>query len=200
MKLTKCLLTTLIVIGLIDFSITANAGIATSEFNFEAQFVGGGCSISVPSSLQFNNGNILLPSEIEAATEAGTPKTSLSFEVTLSDCDGSGIKPLIKVSGEKTTAFGSTLFRDASALGPSDSNGYGVYLKTNGNSSFYPNDNLAYAGYNSTITYRGSADDQLNNINTKIPIFAVLRCASCNYPGRQGGVFKSTLTFEFIYQ
>lgn len=173
------------------------AGTASSVLNFTTLFAGGGCGISAPPTIQFNNGNPLLPSEIEAATEAGTPKTSASFNIMLSNCSGWGLIPKIKVTGDKTTAFGSTLFR-SNQLGSGDSDGYGVYLKTDGNTSFKQNNNL---GYNGTISANEnwSTEKQLATIDTSIPIFAVLRCGNCVYGARQGGKFSATVTFTFLY-
>ncbi len=178
---------------------TLFAGTTNGVLNFTAEFVGGGCDISVPATVEFNDGNPLLPADIEAATEAGTPKTSASFNIILSQCAGWGLIPKIKVSGEKTTAFGSTLFRTASALGPLDSNGYGVYLRSNGNSSFKRNVNLAFNG---TILASDdwSKNKELASIDTNISVFAVLRCGSCIYQGRQGGKFIATVMFEFLYE
>lgn len=174
------------------------AGTASTNLTFTTTFIGGGCVVSGPSFITFNNGEPLLAADIEAATEAGTPKTSATFEITLSECQGWGLIPKIKVSGDKTTAFGSTLFR-SSALGPEDSDGYGVYLNTPGNNIFNSNNNLAT---NSDITVKGNwkKEDQLSGINSTLPMFAVLRCGSCTYEGRHGGKFQANVTFDLIYE
>lgn len=175
------------------------AGTTSGTLNFTAEFIGGGCDISVPATIQFNDGNPLLSSDLEAATEAGTPKTSASFNITLSKCAGWGLIPKINVTGEKTTAFGSTLFRAASALGPLDSDGYGVYLRTEGNSSFKQNVNLGHRG---AILPADNwlKSNELKNIDTSIPLFAVLRCGDCLYQERHGGRFIATVMFEFLYE
>lgn len=179
-------------IGLCSFGGTAFADTASSTFNFTATFVGGSCEISAPGSIQFNSDTALLSSEIEQQVAATTER----FDLTLTKCAGWGLTPAIKVSGKTTTDFGSALFRDA--LGERDSNGYGVLLKTAGNASFDLNNNLAANGVIPAKNW--SANNQLNAIDTTLPMVATLTCGDCNYAGRQGGEFKATVTFDFVYE
>lgn len=178
--------------GLMGISPAVFAGTATSVFNFQAVFVGGGCDISAPASVKFNNGNAFSSLEIEQETAA----TNETFDITLSNCAGWGLTPSIKVSGAQTSEFGQPLFRDV--MGPVDANGYGILLKTDGNSTFSPNLNLAENGVISASDW--SMDNQLDTVNTTLPMVASLRCGDCSYSGRQGGEFKATVTFDFVYE
>lgn len=186
----------------LTFLSSANvfAGSTSGIFHFDAEFVGGGCEISSDAAtIQFNGGNPILPSEIEAATLAGSAKTLKTFNIKLTGCNGWGLIPKIQVTGEKTTDFGSNLFRNNTALTANDSNGYGLLLTTKGNSTFQENSNLAS---HNTITVKsdwGTASRDLNTIDKTLPISAVLTCGDCNYGKRQGGKFTATVTFDFIY-
>lgn len=177
---------------LCGFVTTALAESASSSFNFTATFVGGSCEIDVLENIQFNGGDLLLSTEIEEQAVAATN----AFDLTLTKCAGWGLTPSIKVSGSTTTNFGPTLFRDA--LGERGSNGYGVLLKTAGNASFGLNNNLAANGVISAKNW--SANNQLSSIETTLPMVATLTCGDCNYAGRQGGEFKATVTFDFVYE
>lgn len=181
-------------LGLSSYSPVMLAGTASTTFNFSAVFVGGGCEINAPSSIKFNDGNDLFAADIEQ----GGAKTTQKFDLTLNDCNGWGLTPTIKVSGETTHDFGSApLFRD-NGLGLMDSNGYGVLLQTVGNPSFNSNDNLAANGAISNKDW--STESQLNSIHTTLPMVAILTCGNCDYEGRQGGQFKATVTFDFVYE
>lgn len=179
--------------GVMGLSTLAAAGTASNVFNFTAIFVGGSCEISAPANVVFNNGNAISPVDIEQKTVA----TNESFNLTLSNCAGWGLTPAIKVSGSKTSDFGESLFRNAG--GPVDANGYGVLLQTAGNKTFNSNLNLAANGI---ILAKNdwSTESQLSSIDTTIPIVASLRCGDCNYPGRQDGEFRATVTFDFVYE
>ncbi|MBP6120831.1 MULTISPECIES: fimbrial protein [Providencia] len=180
--------------GLSGLSIPAFAdNSASSVFNFTATFVGGSCAISVPASVKFNNGNAFSSAEIVQKTAM----TNETFNLTLSQCAGWGLTPAIKVSGSMTTDFGEALFRDV--MGSVDANGYGVLLETPGNTTFNSNLNLAANG---TVSAKNdwSMQRQLNTMDTTLPIVASLRCGDCNYPGRHGGEFKATVTFDFVYE
>ncbi|EKT62036.1 fimbrial protein [Providencia burhodogranariea] len=178
--------------GLCGVVTTASAGSASSSFNFTATFVGGSCAINVRENIQFNGGDLLLSTEIEEQAVAATE----TFDLTLSKCAGWGLTPSIKVSGKTTTSFGPALFRDA--LGERDSNGYGILLTTAGNASFDLNNNLAANGVIPAKNW--STSNQLSSIETTLPMVATLTCGDCNYAGRQGGEFKATVTFDFVYE
>ena len=166
---------------------------ASSEFNFTATFAGGSCEIIAPESIEFNGGSEVRAREIEEGSE----KATTQFNLTMSNCSGSGLTPTITVIGEKTSNFGSEpLFRDSTGSGESD--GYGLLLGTLGNSDFSKTENLALTGKISALNWNTS--NQLNMMVTSLPMIATLTCGQCNYSGRQGGEFKSTITFEFVYE
>ena len=179
--------------GVMGLSTLASADTASSVFNFTTMFVGGSCEISAPATVAFNNGNPL--SSVEIVQKAVV--TNESFNLTLSNCVGWGLTPVIKVSGSKTSDFGESLFRNVG--GPIDANGYGILLQTPGNTTFNSNLNLAANG---TILAKNdwAIEEQLSSIDTTVPIVASLRCGDCNYSGRQGGEFKATVTFDFVYE
>lgn len=182
-------------VGFLGLSSKAPAETASAVFNFTATFVGGTCEISAPASVQLSNGgNPFRSSDIEQKIAA----THKSFNLTLSKCAGWGLTPSIKVSGQKTSDFGQTLFRDV--MGPMDANGYGILLQvqTGASTTFANNTNLATNG---VIVAKSdwSTNAQLSTIDTNLKINAFLRCGDCNYPGRQGGALKATVTFDFVY-
>lgn len=169
----------------------AIADSVSGTINFSATFVGGSCEVDVPALVEFNGGNALLSAIIEK-----TPPTE-NFELKLDNCSGWGGTPSIKVRGDSTNNFGDELFRDNS-LGNKDSNGYGVLLKTTGNTVFAANTNIAK---NKLISAKSwVATTQLNTIANVLPMTATLSCSDCNYLGRQGGKFNATVTFDFIYE
>lgn len=181
-----------VALSLLGLSHISYGGTASNTFNFTATFVGGTCEINVPTSVQFNSGNILRATDIEQKTS----ETQKEFEITLANCTGWGLTPSIKVQGSKTADFGEQLFRDI--MGPLDANGYGVLLESRDNNTFEANSNLAAQGVISAKNW--SPDTQLNTIDTTIRMIASLSCGDCNYQDRHGGAFKSTVTFDFIYE
>lgn len=181
--------------SVVGLGTPALAGTDSAVFNFTATFVGGGCEISVPEAFQFNNGDILTFADIREATKDGTPKTTINFNVILKNCSGWGLTPKITVTGNKTTEFGSTLFRES---GPKAPYGFGVYMRTEGNRTFSPNMDLGETPTIEPIEW--SKNDDLSEIDTVLPIRAVIRCGDCrddvNY---RGGDFKAVVTFNFVY-
>lgn len=170
----------------------AAAGTTSSNVKFSATFVGGSCEIVVPSSLQFNGGNMLMPADIKQQL----PSTIQTFNLILNNCSGFGFAPMISVSGASTTDFGSALFRNIPVA--TDANGYGVLLSTVGNRSFMANSNLAE--HNNIVAKDWNANMQLSSIDATIPMSAVLTCGDCNYSGKRGGDFNATVTFDFVYE
>lgn len=187
-----CLMVIGIGSGLIGVNCTVYADSVNATLNFTTTFVGGSCEISAPASIQFNDGNLLMSADIENKTAA----TIRSFYLTLSNCSGWGLKPSIRVTGNTTSDFGPPLFRDE--LGRANSNGYGVLLATTGNESFLGNNNLAKKNIITASDWDPSA--KLNVVDISLPIVATLTCGNCNYSGRQGGDFKATVTFDFVYE
>lgn len=179
--------------GVVGLSAPALADSANATFNFTATFVGGSCSISAPSSIQFNNGSPLSSREIEERVAV----TNESIDLTLGNCVGLGLTPSIKVSGSQTSDFGVPLFRNVG--GSMDAKGYGILLATDGNGIFNANPNLAANGI-ILAKDNWSTDAQLSTLNnTKVPMTATLTCGDCNYALRQGGDLKATVTFDFVY-
>lgn len=165
------------------------AGSDSSVINFSAVFVGGSCDIStsVPQ-IVFGGGEAIRPADIISSP----PQES--FDVVLSNCTGQGLTPKITVSGESTMLFGPVLFRDAVA---SSSNGYGIQLSTAGNNSFNANMNLAQTKTISAKNWNTSM--QLSELDTTLPVMAVLTCGNCDYSERQGGDLIASVTFDFVY-
>lgn len=152
---------------------------ANQTVNFSALIAyEGSCEITVPEPIKFNNEEAILPSVIERSPPQKT------FDLTLSKCQGIGVKPKIVLSGTSTTEYGPDLFRDPAT---STAVGYGILLKTNGNSTFQANANLAK---NKAILAvpNWSNDTDLTTINGSLPIIATLTCGDCNFGGRVGGI------------
>ncbi|HHR6079995.1 TPA: fimbrial protein [Providencia alcalifaciens] len=165
---------------------------ASNTFTFAATFVGGSCQITAPPSVTFNNGNPLMPDDIKK----GLDSAKHEFELTLSQCAGWGLTPSIHVSGTITTELGEPVFRDTD--GGSDVKGYGLWLSTIGSADFGPNTNLARDGVIQASNW--ASTQQLSTLATTIPIKAVLTCGYCDSDDRHGGVFISTVTFDFLYE
>lgn len=189
---------TLLLVGLLlgGGGMTANADTASTTFNFTTTFVGGSCDIKAPASVQFNDGNAFSSNDIEQKVAA----TTVALTLTLSGCSGWGLAPAIKVSGQTTAELGGEpLFRDV--MGPVDAKGYGILLQTEGNVVFAPNANLARSGKITSNNWNSDAQlDTLNGASATVPLTATLTCGNCNYASRQGGEFKATVTFDFVYE
>ncbi|MBS0848199.1 fimbrial protein [Citrobacter sp. JGM124] len=173
--------------------VSLNAGAATSastEFSATIAFEGA-CDISAPATVIFNNGDAVLPSQIED----GNAAAKKTFDITLANCKGVGVTPKITVVGESNTDAGTALFLDAAT---STSTGYGVLLATDGNANFEANTNLA-----ATKTIAASddwdTDTSLTTLNGTIPMAATLSCGDCETDGRLGGDLVANVTFEFKY-
>ncbi|WP_323085521.1 fimbrial-like protein [Providencia alcalifaciens] len=165
---------------------------ASNTFTFAATFVGGSCQITAPPSVTFNNGNPLMPDDIKN----GLDSAKHEFELTLSKCAGWGLTPSIHVNGTITTELGEPVFRDTG--GESDVKGYGLWLSTIGSTDFEPNTNLARNGVIQASNW--TPTQQLSTLATTIPIKAILTCGYCDLDERHGGVFTSTVTFDFLYE
>lgn len=181
-----------LVAGLLGMNTVGYAGSASSVFNFSVMFVGGTCDISAPASVPFNGGNALLAADIVQ----GVAATTETFQLTLSQCAGWGLTPSIKVSGQTTSEFGPPLYLNPP--GAMDANGYGLLLSTAGNSTFAPNANLAETP--TILANNWATTTDLASVATSLPMTAQLSCGTCNSPGRHGGAFSATVTFDFVYE
>lgn len=171
---------------------SAMGGNASGQFNFKAIFMGGTCLVeATPSPVVFNGGAAISSQDIE-----NTPPEE-SFLLTLKDCGGWGGTPSITVSGESTSLYGPALFRNPSP--DSSSEGYGILLKTAGNTYFEANDNLAQNKKIDAATTWQKTND-LSLVNGNLPMTAVLTCGDCTWNGRKGGDLVATVTFDFIYE
>jgi len=178
-------------LGAVMISLSASAATtATTEFSATIAFEGA-CDISVPSVVVFNNGNDVLPSEIESAAGAAEK----TFDITLTNCTGINVTPKITVGGESNTATGKPLFLDTVA---SDTAGYGILLSTTGNANFQGNTNLA-AEKHILVVEDWKLATNLTALNGTLPMTAKISCGDCVAEGRLGGTLKSNVTFEFAY-
>lgn len=172
-------------------SLTAGAATtASTEFSATIAYEGA-CDITAPATVIFNNGDAVLPSQIES----GAAETQKTFNLTLADCQGINVTPKITIAGESNADTGVTLFLDAAA---STATGYGILLATNGNANFKANTNLAAVKTISVID-DWDLDTNLTALNGNIPMSATLTCGDCDMDGRLGGELKSNVTFEFQY-
>ncbi|NYA44440.1 fimbrial-like protein [Serratia fonticola] len=169
-------------------SLTADA--ANTEFRATIAYEGA-CDITVPTTIIFNNGDAVLPSDIES----GATTAQKTFDLTLADCKGVNVTPKITIAGESNTTTGKPLFLDAAA---SDATGYGILLATTGNANFKANPNLAETK-NISVIDGWDLKTNLTALNGTLPISATLTCGDCKFDGRLGGELKSNVTFEFKY-
>lgn len=162
----------------------------SAVINFSAVFAGGSCDISTSvSEIVFGGGELIAPADIVSSPP------QVVFDLTFANCTGQGLAPKIKVTGESTTLFGPPLFR--SPMPQSASDGYGILLSTNGNSTFSANANLADT---KTITATNwDTNKPLSELDTTLPVTATLTCGTCDYAGRRSGDLISSVTFDFIY-
>lgn len=174
-------------------SINTWAGTSTStEFSATIAYEGA-CEIEVSKpTISFNNGEAVLPSEIEANAAAANE----TFNLILSGCKGAGLTPKITIAGESNSDTGKMLFLDTAN---STTTGYGILLKTIGTSVFKANDNLALV---KTLSVNDDWDvyTHLSTINGSIPMTATLNCGNCEMDGRLGGELKASVTFNFEYE
>lgn len=186
------------VIGIFFFTVVnsnlafAVAGNANSNIYFKATFVGGACEITAPSVIQFNGGEIIMPTEIRQKLS----KTIENFNLILSNCSGLGLIPTITVSGESTTDLGIAVFRNTPSQ--TDADGYGILLSTIGNNSFVANNNLAVE--NIIHSKDWDYNNSLSSIDKTLPMKAILTCGNCNSTTQRGGDFNATITFNFSYE
>jgi predicted nuclease of predicted toxin-antitoxin system len=179
--------------GLSALMMSLSAGAATTastEFSATIAFEGA-CDISAPPTVVFNNGNDVLPSEIESG--AGTAEKT--FDITLANCTGVNVTPKITIAGESNITTGETLFLDTAA---SDTTGYGILLSTTGNTNFQDNANLA-AEKRISVIEDWDLETNLSALNGTIPMVAKISCGDCTTEERLGGALKSNVTFEFAY-
>ncbi|HEM8878573.1 TPA: fimbrial-like protein [Providencia stuartii] len=184
-KITSMLLLT----SVLGISLTGYPAIAaqTTTTTITASIVGGACDISVPPSVPFG--------EVQAVDIINENGISEMFDIKLDACNGYGLTPSIKVTGDIDSSSGEDLFITPT----STSQGYGVLLSTAGNTYFAQNDNLAK---NDTISAKG------NDWNTKfasvldgtIPMKATLSCGECVDTKLKGGALNASITFSFLYQ
>lgn len=179
-----------LVAGSLLGSMSAVAAPASVEFSANIAYEGA-CDIDV-NPVIFNNGESILPSQIEAKE----PVTKESFDLTLSGCRGIGSTPKITVSGSSNTNLGEALFLDAV---DSTAVGYGILLETNGNTVFQENLNLA-ANKEIIAVEDWDKYTKLDSINGKLPMVATLTCGDCSLDERIGGVLKASVTFDFKYE
>lgn len=179
--------------GLSALMMSLSAGAATTastEFSATIAFEGA-CDISVLPTVVFNNGNDVLPSDIES----GTAAAEKTFDITLANCTGVNVTPKITIAGESNITTGETLFLDTAA---SDATGYGILLSTTGNTNFQDNTNLA-AEKRISVIEDWDLETNLTALNGTIPMLAKISCGDCAADGRLGGTLKSNVTFEFAY-
>lgn len=182
-----------ILFGLSALMMSLSAGAATSattEFSATIAFEGA-CDITAPANVVFNNGDEVLPGDIES----GAPTAEQTFDLTLENCQGVNVTPKITIAGQSNADTGTTLFLDSAS---SDATGYGVLLATPGNANFKANTNLAAVKTISAIN-GWDLSTQLTALNGTIPMTAKLSCGDCATEGRSGGTLKSNVTFEFAY-
>lgn len=166
--------------------------------NFRAVYTAATCTISVPTSVTFNQGDYA----------AGIPSTAIqgdniqqSFNISFSDCQDSSARlgaPHITVSGNIVTLNGSPLFSDNNGA-EGQAVGYGVKLSTLGNSLFNSVSNLAENNVISST--QGTSVDSLNN--QQLPVKAVLSCGKddCgDLTPRNGGTFTANVIFRLSYE
>ncbi|WP_336193008.1 fimbrial-like protein [Providencia stuartii] len=177
--------------GALMMSVTAQAETSiTTDFTATIAYEGG-CNIQIPN-IVFNNGNAVLPSQIEGNDEVAQQKV----ELTLSGCQGMGLTPKIGLTGPTNNDTGTELYLDTAG---SETTGYGILLATDGNAIFASNENLAA---HKEILVKSGWDTQtdLTTLDGTIPLIAILSCGTpCSQGGRIGGELVANVTFEFQY-
>ena len=166
--------------------------------NFRAVYTATTCSITLPSTVTFNQGEYA----------AGVPSTAIqgdniqqSFNISFTDCkDPSAITytPKITVSGNVVTLNGTKLFSDNTGA-EGQAMGYGVKLSSPGNALFNTASNLA--DINTISATQGTSVASLNN--QQLPIKAVLSCGTddcSNASPRHGGTFTTNVIFRLSYE
>lgn len=166
--------------------------------NFQAVYTSATCSISVPSSVAFNQGEY----------EAGIPSTAIqgeniqqSFNISFTECKDTSATPgmpKITVTGNVVTLNGMKLFSDNTGA-EGQATGYGVRLSSPGNTLFNSANNLA--DNNIISATQGTTVVSLNN--QQLPVKAVLSCGSDNCSDitpRNGGTFTANVIFRLSYE
>lgn len=165
------------------------AGSTRQDILFTATFYGGGCDITAPATVTFNQG--IVP-------QADIPGEQQRSDVmlNLSNCQGYFMTPSITITGETQPINGKTLFVNSS----STTTGYGILLTTAGNTAFSTNSNLASDKVITTKTWPVNGSDSVASLNGDLLLNAILSCGSClPATSLRGGVLTSNLTFTFMY-
>ncbi len=165
--------------------------------NFQAVYSAATCSIKVPSSVSFNQGDYA----------AGVPSTAIqgdniqqSFNISFTECSTSILPaiPKITVTGSTVTLNGMKLFSDNTGA-DGQAIGYGVKLSSPGNALFNSASNLAES--NTLSATQGTSIPALNN--QQLLIKAVLSCGAddcSNVTLRRGGTFTANVIFRLSYE
>lgn len=166
--------------------------------NFQAVYTSATCSITVPSSVTFNQGDYA----------AGIPATAIqgeniqqSFNLGFTECQDTSATPgipKITVSGNVVTLNGMKLFSDNTGV-EGQAVGYGVKLSSLGNALFTGASNLA--DNNIISATQGTSVVSLNN--QQLPVNAVLSCGADNcgaITSLNGGTFTANVIFRLSYE
>ncbi|MCS3429512.1 hypothetical protein [Klebsiella sp. BIGb0407] len=183
-----------LLLGSFSFPVLSNQ----LTVNFQAIYTAATCSITVPPSISFNQGNY----------EAGIPSNAIegeniqqTFNISFTDCQDTSATPgvpKITVSGNTTTLNGVKLFSDNIGT-EGQAVGYGVKLSSPGNSLFNNATNLAEN--NIVSATQGTTVVSLNN--QQLPVTAVLSCGSdtCgDITPRNGGTLTARVIFRLSYE
>ncbi|MDK3109890.1 fimbrial-like protein [Providencia rettgeri] len=171
-------------------SFLGSASAATVNFSAQIAYEGA-CEITVTPTITFNNGQAILPSQIEAKADV----TKQTFNLILANCKGIKVTPKIIVSGNVNSTYGQDLFLDSGSTAV----GYGILLSTAGNTTFQANSNLATNKQISAVK-SWNVNTNLATINGTLPLSAALTCANCTAADRVGGKLNASVTFDFQYE
>lgn len=174
---------------LLPVSLTQAAGRVEQDIQFVATFYGGGCDITAPATVTFNQG-------IVAQADIPGEQQRSDVMLNLSNCQGYFMKPNITITGETQSINGKTLF----ANNNSTTTGYGILLTTAGNTQFSANGDIATNKVITTKTWPETGSDSVGSLNGDLLLNAILSCGSCLPASNlRGGVLTSNLTFTFMY-
>ncbi|MEM7863060.1 fimbrial-like protein [Morganella morganii] len=171
-------------------SIQKAQAATSASTEFKATIVGGSCDISAPATVPINKG-VVIPSE----DIIGGNSPVEVFELTLSNCKGYGLTPVITLEGDVDSTSGIPLF----LANTSSTKGFGILVTFDGNSNFKENKNLA-KDKKITASNKAWSTTIASVLNGTIPLNASVSCGNCATEAEiQGGELKANITFNFSY-
>ncbi|MEZ2759590.1 fimbrial protein [Providencia vermicola] len=175
--------------------------------NFSATLEAPTCTMSIPQTIDFGITQGSSPNAIPSTSLQGNG-VSMPVNITFSDCSNKGLsapKPQILLKGNAVHLGGTEFFFADSPSVSYPAQGFGVKLSVNGDPNFEDNDHIiTNGGSNGGGALLARPNTTISSLNNSTLILtASLSCGSyspcSNAPAYEVGAFKSSVTFQLLY-